>query len=117
MTSGATDLDDTWWLWILVTPLYGGLIAVIGGGLVLFGATQAGVSLGTVAPLLVGFALVGSALALFFPLALYRDACHLRDAGADWQPNPRRWAALGVASVLTGHLLAIPLSAYYLRRR
>ncbi|WP_380680238.1 hypothetical protein [Salinigranum sp. GCM10025319] len=64
------------------------------------------------------FGLVGLAVAVGFPLALYVDARAIEAAGGEWRPDPVLWGLSAVVAVLvTNFVLSVPLALYYLYRR
>jgi hypothetical protein len=126
----AAGVDSDWWYWIAAVPLYF-LVTLVGGvvaGVVfLFAGVLDVVGFGGVASfstfvLFAGvaalFGLVGVALAVVFPVALYVDARAIEELDGEWTPDPVLWGLFGVVAVLvTNFVLSVPLALYYLYRR
>lgn len=124
------SVDSKWWYWIAAVPVY--LVVTLVGGafaavLFVFAGLLDIVGLGGLASvstfLLLGgaaalFGLVGVAIAIVFPVAMYVDARAIESAGGEWTPDPVLWGLLAVVAVLvTNFVLSVPLALYYLYRR
>jgi len=115
--SGDSSSESRWWYWIVLTPFFSGTLILAGFGLaatILFGESTDPM---VFAPAFLLLGLLGAVFAVAFPVSLYRDAVVLGERAQEWNPNGRRYAAAGLISVVTGFVLAIPLSLYYLSKR
>lgn len=106
---------NRWWYGIVAFVVVALLNAVV------FVLTIAGVlagAIGSSALLVSGLSLLTTAATVVLPVAIYRDAGHLRTIGSDWAPNPVEY----FVAVLVGFVIPvipIPLfvSGYYLYQR
>lgn len=115
--SGDSSSESRWWYWIVLTPFFSGALTLAGFGLVATILLGESTDLIVFAPALLILGLLGAVFAVAFPVSLYKDAVVLGEGGQGWEPNGRRYAAAGLISVVTGFVLAIPLSLYYLSKR
>jgi hypothetical protein len=123
-------VDSRWWYWIAAVPIYFVVTALFGifwaiAFVLGFGLDLAGLgglaTLGTFSALFVAvfvLALVGIALAVAFPLAIYVDAAAIERANLDWKPDPVLYGIVALAAVVvTNFVLSVPLSLFYLYKR
>lgn len=121
--AGRAVVDSRWWYWVAALPVIAAFWLVT--ALWLWIATSAEFGAGpsgdpgsfafSVTTLFAGVPFLVS-LAVF-PAAVYFDARALAAAGASWQPDPRRYGALAVATLPTGPAGSVPLACYYCYRR
>lgn len=123
-------VESNWWYWIAAVPIYF-LVALVGGALTavlfLFAGILDVVGLGGLASIsalvVFGgaaalFGLVGVAIAIVFPVAMYIDARAIESVGEEWTPDPVLWGLLAVVAVLvTNFIVSVPLALYYLYKR
>ena len=123
-------VDSNWWYWVAAVPIYvvGGVVAgVLAAVLFVFGVAidvggGMGLATGIVVALLVvgtiGYALVGLALSIMFPVGIYLDAKALAASDVSWEPDAVLYVLVAAASVfLSAFTLSAVVAVYYLYRR
>ena len=107
---------DRWWYGV-VAFVGVGVLNVIVFSVVVSGAVAnvPGASSPVVAS---GLSLLNAAASIALPIAIYRDAAHLRTIGSDWAPNPVEYlVAVTLGFVVPFLPVALLVSGYYLYQR
>lgn len=123
-------VDSNWWYWVAAVPIYvvGGIVAgAVAAMLFVFGvavdvAGGMGLATAIVVALVVlggvGYALVGVALSIMFPVGIYLDAKAVAAADVSWKPDAVLYLLVGAGSVvLSAFTLSAVVALYYLYRR
>ena len=117
-------VDSRWWYWIAAIPLYVvvGVAAVLLFGIVVLAGFGFGIEGGLVATgllfVVIGVLVVGFALSIVFPIAMYIDARAIAASEASWTPDPLVWGLAALATeVLSAFTLSLVVALYYLYKR
>lgn len=126
-------MESRWWYWIAAYPVVGLLfipLAIIVGVLlmVLLVALDAGTSASAPSAvalivvfvgglLVLAFFLLGLAIFVVLPVALYFDAAAVEEAPVDWDPDPFVYALLAAMQFFVTPVIGFVVAVYYLYRR
>jgi hypothetical protein len=130
MSSPHAQVTSKWWYVVAAGTVYGVVAAAVFVAMVPFlfalvlgtgpsdPALAFGLTATTLALVAVPLALLGTALAIAFPLAIYLDAEAVADADLDWSPDPVLYGVVGVVGLFAGGTPIQPaVGVYYLYRR
>lgn len=136
MTTGAqvpaAEVDSRWWYWIAAYPIVALLALPFAFVLLLVfvvpivvldaagGHAAAPFVLGVilvVAVVAFSFVMIGLAIFVMLPVALYFDAKAVAEGGFTWKPDPLVYALVGVLQFIVTPLIGLIVAIYYLYRR
>ena len=107
---------DRWWYGVAAFVVVGVLNAVVFS--VVVASAVANVPGASSAALASSLSLLNAAASIALPVAIYRDAAHLRTIGSDWAPNPVEYlVAVTLGFVIPFLPVALLVSGYYLYQR